>query len=62
MSKFVKAYQTGDSLVAFFDSEDMLFKVYYNGYIKAVDDGLIYPDVYKFIVGNNILAYIDIFV
>ncbi len=61
LSKFVGNYLANDSLVAFFDTENYFFQVFYNGKIITLEDGLLFSDVSLFKVGNNMLAYIDQF-
>lgn len=61
LSKFVGNYLVGDSVVAFFDTEQYFFQAYYKGEIINLEDGLIYANARAFLVGNNIVAYIDAF-
>lgn len=61
LSRFVGYHQTGDSIVGFFDTEKYYLQVYYNGEIHTIADGLLYEDTKAFIVGSNMLAFIDAF-
>ncbi|MDA3820507.1 MAG: hypothetical protein PF590_08625 [Candidatus Delongbacteria bacterium] len=40
LSVYTDLYATGDELVAFFDKQNKIFKVYYNGEIIELDDAL----------------------
>ncbi len=59
LSKFVGTYFAGDSLVAFFDTENYYFQVYYKGEVIPIEDGLLFEDLALFKVGPNIVGYID---
>jgi len=59
LSKFVGSYLTGDSIVAFFDTENYYFQVYYKGEIITIEDGLLFENTALFKVGANMLGYID---
>lgn len=59
LSKFVSDFSSGDSLVAFFDTYNHFFQVYYQGEITLLEDGLLHDSISFFKVGQNIMAYID---
>jgi len=59
LSRYVGNYFADDSLVAFFDTENYFFQVYYKGKVITLEDGLLYEDISLFKVGSNIVAYID---
>lgn len=59
LSKYaVPSYSTGDSVVAFLDSRAYALKVYYNGNITSLEEGSD-PPVLNFVVGDNVVAYIN---
>ncbi len=59
LSKYATDFLAGDSLVAFYDTFEDYFQVYYNGRIITLEDDLLYENISLFKVGQNILAYID---
>jgi hypothetical protein len=61
LSKFVGKYQANDSLIAFFDTGNRYFLVYYHYNTYQLEDGIIYRDDQLFKTGTNILAYVDAF-
>ncbi len=61
LSRFVGHHETGDSIVGFFDTEKYYLQVYYDGQIITIADGLLYQDTKAFIVGSNMLAFVDAF-
>jgi len=52
-------YAVADSIIAFCDRLSRLFKVYYNGKITVLEDGVAGPPLKNIKIGDNILAYID---
>lgn len=61
LSRYVGQYTTGDSLVAFFDTEKKYFQVYYKGKITTLADGLLTDDAGTFQVGSNIVCFRDLY-
>lgn len=59
LSRFVGHYQEGDSIVGFFDTENYYLQVFYHGEIITIADGLLYENTRAFIVGSDMLAFID---
>ena len=52
-------YKTGDELIAFYDNQNHIFKVYFRGEIIELDDILTSEDDPEFEVGENTLVYKD---
>lgn len=52
-------YVISDSIIAFCDRLTKFFKVYYNGEITILEDGVAGPPLKNIKIGDNILAYID---
>ncbi len=59
LTNFAESYSTGDSLVAFYDSQAKSFKVYYRGEIILLENDMLEPPVKNFKTGDNIFAYVN---
>lgn len=59
LSRFVSNYITGDSIVAFYDSEKYYLQVYYGGKIITVADGIVSGESSQFLAGCNLMAFKD---
>ncbi|MGD9993008.1 MAG: hypothetical protein AB7S69_06890 [Salinivirgaceae bacterium] len=59
LSKYTGEFRTNDSLIAFFDTFNHYFQVYYKGEIITLEDGLLHESITLFKTGPNMLAYID---
>lgn len=52
-------FEAGDDLIAFFDQQDEIFKVYYKGNVINLDDALASDEITEFSTGENTLVYLD---
>ncbi len=59
LSVYTDLYAAGDELVAFFDKQSKIFKVYYNGEIFELDDALAGDEITEYSVGENTLVFLD---
>jgi hypothetical protein len=60
LSGYCNSYAAGDSIIAFFDLNSSILKVYTNGQIQELDNLLgKEADSIKFKVGDNVVAYIN---
>jgi hypothetical protein len=58
LSTACPAYVIQDSLIAFYDRNEHRVKVYYNGNLMTIEDGLIDFPIDNFKSGDNIVAYV----
>jgi len=56
---FPSYYAFGDSIVAYYDKPTEYLKVFYQGNVTELEDGLAGRPVKSMIVGDNILAYVN---
>ncbi len=54
-------YIVEDSLIAFYDEVQQQLKVYHNGQVQVIEDGLLQWPIRSYQSGDNILAYITTF-
>ncbi|MGC9331151.1 MAG: hypothetical protein ACP5DZ_04650 [Bacteroidales bacterium] len=59
LSVYTDLYAAGDELVAFFDKQYKIFKVYYNGEIIELDDALAGDEITEYTIGENSMVYLD---
>ena len=52
-------YAIGDSVIAFFDNYQKIFKIYYQGEVLEIESGLLDKPMSDFKVGENIVAYVN---
>ena len=56
-----RGYIVEDSLIAFYDEVQQQLKVYHNGQVRVIEDGLMEWPIRSYQSGDNILAYITTF-
>lgn len=61
LSRYVGHHAVGDSIIGFFDTENYYLQVFYNGKVITIADGLLYENTKAFLVGSDMLAFIDAF-
>ncbi len=61
LSTNVDRYIVEDSLIVFYDQVQKELKVYQNGKVITIEDGLLQWPIIKFFSGDNILAYVTSF-
>lgn len=59
LSVYTETYGAGDELVAFFDKQSKIFKVYYDGNIIELDDAIAALETTEYTVGENTMVYLN---
>ena len=57
---WASVYTVGDSIVGFYDENSGYFKIYYNGALTNLPDGIDATNLNSFKAGDNIIAYFGI--